>query len=60
MASRKKTKPEEGIGPPPSVLSDNFFGFELDEDQTAFRDAIWSPENDIIFCNARAGTGKTL
>ena len=31
----------------------------LDEEQTAFVDAIWSQENDIIFCNSKAGTGKT-
>lgn len=31
----------------------------LDEEQTTFVDAIWSQENDIIFCNSKAGTGKT-
>lgn len=36
-----------------------FCGFNLDEDQIKFRDAIMNPEKLIIFCNARAGTGKT-
>lgn len=37
-----------------------FYGINLDEDQKIFRDAIWNPEKLIVFCNARAGTGKTL
>lgn len=37
-----------------------FFGLNLDEDQILYRDAIWDPDVDIVFCNAPAGTGKTL
>ena len=36
-----------------------FYGLELDAEQIAFRDAIWNPEKLIVFCNAKAGTGKT-
>lgn len=36
-----------------------FYGFELDTEQKMFANAILNPEIDIIFCNARAGTGKT-
>lgn len=36
-----------------------FYGFELDAEQKMFANAILNPEIDIIFCNARAGTGKT-
>lgn len=36
-----------------------FCGFILDEDQIKFRDAIMDTNKLIIFCNARAGTGKT-
>lgn len=44
----------------PRDLSDHpFYGLELDDQQKAFRDAIWNPENLIVFCNAKAGTGKT-
>ena len=45
----------------PEKLSDHpFYGFILDKDQEAFRNAIWDKNKTIIFCNARAGTGKTL
>ena len=45
---------------PPRTLEDHpFFGMKLDEQQTIFRDAIWSPDYDIVFANARSGTGKT-
>ena len=37
-----------------------FYGFELDEEQKLFRDAIWDEEKLIVFCNAKAGTGKTF
>lgn len=36
-----------------------FYGLHLDEYQVAFRDAIWDDKKSIIFCNAKAGTGKT-
>ena len=45
---------------PPETLSEHpFFGFKLDEEQVKFRDAIWDKDKLIVFCNARAGTGKT-
>lgn len=45
---------------PPKTLEDHpFFGLKLDEEQRDFRDAIWSDDYDIIFANAKAGTGKT-
>lgn len=45
----------------PKTLTDHpFYGIRLDEDQIKFRDAIWDPEKLIVFCNAKAGTGKTL
>lgn len=37
----------------------NFYGFTLDPQQKTFVDAILSPANTIVFCNAKAGTGKT-
>lgn len=46
---------------PPKTLEDHpFYGFKLDEEQMAFRDAIWDSEKLIVFCNAKAGTGKTF
>lgn len=45
----------------PATLDDNpFYGFELDEEQKIFRDAIWNPNIDIVFVNAKAGVGKTF
>lgn len=37
----------------------NFYGLILDEGQEKFVQAVLSPENSIVFCNAKAGTGKT-
>jgi phosphate starvation-inducible protein PhoH and related proteins len=34
-----------------------FYGITLNEEQKIFRDAIWN--KNIIFCDARAGSGKT-
>ena len=44
----------------PETLSESlFFGLNLDEEQTRFRDAIWDDGKEIIFCDAAAGCGKT-
>ena len=44
----------------PITLTDHpFYGLQLDEDQKKFRDAIWDKDKLIIFCNSKAGTGKT-
>lgn len=37
-----------------------FYGLSLDPEQLIFRDYIWGTDKLIIFCNAKAGTGKTL
>lgn len=44
---------------PSSFKGEPFYGLELDEEQLIFADAIIDPEVDIIFVNAKAGTGKT-
>lgn len=44
---------------PMEIDPNMFYGLELDEEQAVFANAIWSKENDIIFCNSKAGTGKT-
>ena len=36
-----------------------FYNFILDEGQENFIQAVKSPKNKIVFCNAKAGTGKT-
>lgn len=43
----------------PETLSEHpFYGFTLDEDQRYFRDNIWDESVRIVFCNAKAGSGK--
>lgn len=36
-----------------------FFGLKLTPEQEEFRDAIYGNDHDIVFCNAKSGTGKT-
>lgn len=59
MANKKKSIPEFYGEPPKSLNEHPFYGLRLDEEQQKFANAIWSPDIDIVFCNARAGTGKT-
>ena len=45
---------------PPATLDHHiFYGLTLDEGQKKLRDAIWDEGKRIVFCNAKAGTGKT-
>jgi predicted ribonuclease YlaK len=60
MAKSYNSKNASVIEAPRTLKNHPFYGFELDDAQTAFRDAIWDPEKLIIFCNAKAGTGKTF
>lgn len=55
-----KTKKETFDSEMPKRIEDCFFyNIPLDEDQLKFANAIWNPDVDIIFCCAKAGTGKT-
>jgi predicted ribonuclease YlaK len=45
---------------PTTLKGHMFYGLKLDEQQEAFRDAIWSKEVDIVACTSKAGSGKTL
>lgn len=56
----KKTQRVFEYGDPPKTLEDHpFYGLELNDEQKIFAEAIWNPENLIVFCNSKAGTGKT-
>ena len=55
----KKSKTVDCTDVPETLNNHPFYGLELDEEQQAFRDAIWSKDKLIVFCNAKAGTGKT-
>lgn len=59
MAKSNNNK-QQVVGDAPKTLKDSpFYGIKLDDDQKRFRDFIWNPDIDIVFCNAKAGTGKT-
>ena len=59
MATKKKTQ-QEFYGEAPMNLDDHpFYGITLNEEQKVFANAIWNPENLIVFCDSKAGTGKT-
>ena len=60
MAKPYNVKHAPGTEAPQTLKDHPFYGFTLDAEQTAFRDAIWNPEKLIVFCNAKAGTGKTF
>lgn len=49
---KKDTLPRKLNGKP-------FYGLELDDEQLAFANCILNPDIDIVWVNARAGTGKT-
>ena len=55
----KKSKIIDCSDVPETLVNHPFYGLELDNEQQAFRDVIWSPDKTIVFCNAKAGTGKT-
>lgn len=62
LAARKTVAPTRHIfdDPPETLDGHPFYGLRLDEGQKNFRDTIWRGDKRIIFCNARAGSGKTL
>lgn len=60
MASRKKPVViEPGMTPPEQFDPEQFYGMKLDDEQVKFASAIWDKGIDIVFVNAKAGTGKT-
>lgn len=59
MAAKKKPITED-YGEAPRFIDDRpFYNLNLDKDQKKFVNAMLNPDNTIVFCNARAGTGKT-
>ena len=59
MASKKKNIAME-YGDAPRVINDRpFYNFALDDDQINFVNSILNPDNTIVFCDAKAGSGKT-
>lgn len=60
MAAKRKIVQESYLRAPDTLTKHPFYGLELNDEQIKFRDAIWDKENLIVFCNSKAGTGKTL
>lgn len=59
MANKKGMRQQNFLTAPETLEDSLFFGMTLDDEQKAFRDAIWSKDKMIVFCDARAGSGKT-
>lgn len=59
MPTKKKCVCEDYSNPPKIIGEPYFYGYTLDADQKDFVNSIWNKDKLIIFCNARAGTGKT-
>lgn len=59
MAAKKNQKVMEYGKPPKTLEGHPFYGLELNDEQKAFAESIWNPDNLIVFCNSKAGTGKT-
>lgn len=57
--SKNYKKPTDHSTPPQTLEDHVFFGLTLDDEQKNFRDAIWAEDKLIIFCDAKAGSGKT-
>lgn len=60
MAGKKRTVTVVKSDIPEDLSEHPFYGIELDEEQKIFANAIWDPNIDIVFCNAKAGSGKSL
>lgn len=60
MAKRKTAVPDFYGDPPREIDPDLFYDVQLDKEQAVFANAIWDRNKDIIFVNAKAGTGKTF
>lgn len=59
MAAKKKPITDKHMDAPKTITEECFYGIRLDPEQLVFANYIWNPEIDIVFCNARAGSGKT-
>ena len=59
--ARQTKKAAETFSDVPETLHEHpFYGFKLDADQQHFVDSIWDKKKLLVFCNAKAGAGKTL
>lgn len=59
MAAKKKPAAATLSDKAPQTIGRSFYNLQLDDEQLAFANAIWDPDIDIVFVNAKAGSGKT-
>ena len=59
MAKNVSVKTVEALDVPLLIKPWPFYDMTLDDEQLVFANAVWSPDIDIVFCNAKAGSGKT-
>ena len=59
MAAKKTQRLNEYGEIPRNIDGEPFYNLILDNDQKNFVNAILNTDNTIIFCNSKAGTGKT-
>lgn len=59
MAAKKTQRLDEYGEIPRNIDGEPFYNLILDNDQKDFVNAILNTDNTIIFCNSKAGTGKT-
>lgn len=57
--AKKRLQPNYDGDPPVTLTGQPFYGLELDAEQQEFANAVWDESNDIVFVNAKSGTGKT-
>lgn len=55
----KKTRQPDVLNAPQDLSDHPFYGLHLDDEQLNFANTIWSPDIDIVFVDAPAGSGKT-
>lgn len=57
--AKKNTTVQKMIDIPETLNEHPFYGLQLDEEQTIFRDALWDKDTRIVICDACAGSGKS-
>lgn len=60
MATKKKMATNGYSDIPRTLKGEKFYGLKLDDEQKEFAEAIWNPNIDIVWCNAKAGCGKSV
>ena len=60
MAKKAVKETPKSEQAPVNLSESVFYGLKLNDEQIEFRDAIYDKKYDIVMCEAKAGSGKTL